>query len=141
MTALPDANGAGREGPGAREIAIEEYAARGAEPFAAREDEPTALLLDVRAPDEYAEGHIPGAVNVPLEEVAERAAELTARTGPVVYLVCRSGRRSLTAARLLAEHGADARSLRGGTLAWAEAGRPLATGREPEIGAEGRSPS
>jgi rhodanese-related sulfurtransferase len=83
-------------------------------------------LLDVRGPGEYAEGHLPGAVNVPLDEVAAVAARYA---GQDVVTVCRSGARSLTAARLLAASGARVQSLSGGTEAWRRAGRPLETGR------------
>jgi rhodanese-related sulfurtransferase len=63
-----------------------------------------ARLLDVRSPDEYAHGHLPGAVNIPVQELDRRLAEV----GPpdrelVVY--CRSGHRSGRAAEILRQHG------------------------------------
>lgn len=68
-----------------------------------------ALLLDVRSAEEFAAGHIDGAVHVPHTEVAERMAELVALAGgdrskPVV-VYCRSGRRSGLAKEVLREHG------------------------------------
>ena len=84
------------------------------------------VLLDVRSPGEYAGGHLPGAVNVPLDEVAAVAARYT---GQDVVTVCHSGARSLAAARLLAAVGIRVRSLTGGTEAWRQAGHPVETSR------------
>lgn len=82
-------------------------------------------LVDVREPDEYAEGHLPGAVLLPLGDLTERAGELDPAVPTV--LVCRSGRRSLIATEYLRERGfARPVNLAGGVLAWAEAGQPLA---------------
>ena len=83
-----------------------------------------AQLVDVRELDEWVEGHAPGAALIPLGELEARRGELdTAR--PVVT-VCRSGRRSLTAAEILLEAGfRDARSLAGGMVAWRDAGLPV----------------
>ena len=84
----------------------------------------SAQLVDVREPDEWAEGHIPGAIHIPLGDLAERAGELIAES-PVV-LICRSGVRSLTAAdELIARGFRDVASFSGGMLAWAEAGHPI----------------
>ncbi|WP_328463410.1 rhodanese-like domain-containing protein [Actinoplanes sp. NBC_00393] len=84
------------------------------------------VLLDVRGPGEYAEGHLPGAVNVPLDELNAVAARYA---GQDVVTVCRSGARSLTAAQMLAAAGARVQSLAGGTEAWQRAGHPVETGR------------
>ncbi len=59
-----------------------------------------ARLVDVRTPQEYAEGHPPGAVNIPYDELARRAGELGGPETPVV-VYCRSGRRSGIAAETL----------------------------------------
>lgn len=59
-----------------------------------------ARVVDVRTPSEYAQGHVPGAVNVPFDELARRAAEVGPPGEPVV-LYCRSGRRSAIAAETL----------------------------------------
>jgi rhodanese-related sulfurtransferase len=59
-----------------------------------------ATLLDVRSPDEYAAGHIEGAVNVPVDQLANRLAELPAKDkGVVVY--CKKGKRAERAAEVL----------------------------------------
>jgi rhodanese-related sulfurtransferase len=85
------------------------------------------LLVDVRQPDEFASspGHLPGAINVPLGTVAERAAELAGREQPIV-LVCKTDRRSARAAAELGARGLqDVAILRGGTDAWHVQGLPL----------------
>jgi rhodanese-related sulfurtransferase len=86
-----------------------------------------AHVVDVREPHEYQRGHVPGAQLIPLGVVPLRLHELP-RDRPV-YVICASGHRSLTAARHMARVGVDARSVRGGTHAWASAGRPLARGQ------------
>ncbi|MDO9631252.1 MAG: rhodanese-like domain-containing protein [Humidesulfovibrio sp.] len=74
-------------------------------------------LLDVRQDFEYAEGHLPGAVLIPLPELADRARELDPALPAVVY--CRSGARSLAGANLLSGLGfRDVVSMQGGILAW-----------------------
>jgi MFS family permease len=78
------------------------------------------LVVDVRSPDEFAAGHVTGAVNIPLEHLAKRLDELPG--GAVVVTVCaKGGGRSERAARQLRDLGFDrARSLCGGTDAWQE---------------------
>ena len=61
-------------------------------------------VVDVRTPAEFAAGHLPGAVNVPYDELGRRAGELGPPSTPVL-LYCRSGRRSGIAARTLAGQG------------------------------------
>ncbi len=67
---------------------------------------PNAVIVDVRTPDEFQQGHIPGARNVPLSDIASRKlpAALADKSG--IYLVyCRSGRRSASAAQILGDYG------------------------------------
>lgn len=87
---------------------------------------PEVFVLDVREPAEYEEGHVPSAVLIPLGEVAARVGEVP-RDRPV-FVICRSGRRSLAGARTLAAAGIDSTSVRGGTMAWIAAGYPVTTG-------------
>ncbi len=88
---------------------------------------PSALLLDVREPEEYAHGHLPGAVNVPQAELATRLDELP-RDRPLL-VVCQGGFRSLRSAQFLAQMGFDhVASIKGGTEGWRAAGRPLDLG-------------
>jgi phage shock protein E len=63
-----------------------------------------AFLLDVRTPAEFADGHIDGAVNIPVQQLAQRMDELPGEQHPIV-LYCRSGKRSGTAARMLRRNG------------------------------------
>ena len=82
------------------------------------------FLLDVRTPQEYAEGHIAGAVNVPYDQLATRLAEVPKDKDVVIY--CRSGRRSALAADVLAASGYTRLShLEGDMIAWTEKGRPV----------------
>jgi rhodanese-related sulfurtransferase len=87
------------------------------------------LVIDVREPEEYAAGHVPGARLVPMGSIPARLDELPAEVP--VYVICASGNRSLSVADQLAEQGIDAWSVAGGTSAWAEAGRPIVTGTQP----------
>jgi rhodanese-related sulfurtransferase len=85
-----------------------------------------ATIIDVRESDEYTAGHVPGAQLMPLGIVPVRANELP--TDQPVYVICGSGGRSYQAAEVLSGAGIDARSVAGGTNAWAGEGRPLETG-------------
>jgi hydroxyacylglutathione hydrolase len=89
---------------------------------------PHCIVVDVREPEEYHYGHIPGAVNVPQAELATRLDELP--RDAALVMVCQGGYRSMRAAQFLAQTGRFDRiaSLRGGTGAWAEAGKPIAYG-------------
>jgi rhodanese-related sulfurtransferase/rubrerythrin len=74
-------------------------------------------LLDVRQDFEYAEGHLPGARNIPLPELSERLNELDRNLPVLTY--CRGGMRSLAAANMLAGQGfREVMSLKGGIMAW-----------------------
>ena len=53
-----------------------------------------ALLVDVRTPAEYAAGHLPGALNIPYDQIAARTGELGVDQGRAIVLYCRSGNRS-----------------------------------------------
>jgi rhodanese-related sulfurtransferase len=86
-----------------------------------------ALLVDVRTPEEFAAGHIAGAVNRPLDTFDPAAVPREAGKRTVLY--CRSGRRSLEAAERLAAAGGSATHLGGGILAWEEAGQPVTPAR------------
>lgn len=63
-----------------------------------------ARIVDVRTPQEYAAGHVQGAVNIPFDEISRRAGELGDPAAPVV-LYCRSGRRTAIAADALRRLG------------------------------------
>jgi rhodanese-related sulfurtransferase len=82
-----------------------------------------ATLIDVREVAEYREGHLPGAVNIPMGQLPSRLGELD-RTQPV-YVVCASGNRSSAMTEVLAAAGFDATNVAGGTSAWIRSGRPI----------------
>jgi len=88
-----------------------------------------ARLVDVREPDEYAAGHVPGAVLVPLGTVPDHVDAFTG-DGPT-YVICRSGARSMRAAEYVAEHGVEAVNVAGGTMAWIASGRDTVGGDQP----------
>lgn len=84
-----------------------------------------ALLVDVRSASEFASGHVPGAINVPMDQIEARLADLDPSL-PLV-LVCQSGQRARITAGLLAPCRPQVAVLEGGTNAWAQAGLPLVT--------------
>ena len=63
-----------------------------------------AMLVDVRTPEEYREGHIPGSINVPLQQIEYIELEVAEKNTPL-YVYCRSGARSRQATALLKEIG------------------------------------
>ncbi len=64
-----------------------------------------SIIVDVRRPDEFAEGHIPGAVCIPNEEIGTEMPARLPDLGQVILVYCRSGRRSKEAAQKLADMG------------------------------------
>jgi rhodanese-related sulfurtransferase len=80
-------------------------------------------LIDVRSAGEFAAGHVPGAVNVPMDEVEARLDDLKG-SAPVV-LICQSGQRSEMTCELLRQHRPEVMFVEGGTTAWAAAGYPV----------------
>lgn len=86
-----------------------------------------AVLVDVREPDEWSAGHAADAIHIPLAQLTEHLAELPADRE--IITVCRSGRRSATAATLLNWHGLRATNLGGGMTDWVAAGLPIVTAR------------
>ncbi len=69
------------------------------------EEETGYLIVDVRRPDEFAEGHIEGAINVPNEEIADEMPEKLPDKDQLLLVYCRTGRRSKEAAEKLAKIG------------------------------------
>ena len=115
---------AGGEAAGA-EVVTTLTPAEGMELLSARDD---VVLVDVRTPEEFAEGHLEGAVNINLQgpDFEGEIAELDPEATYVVY--CRSGNRSAQAAAIMAEAGfTDVRDL-GGIQAWQAAGGEVVTG-------------
>ena len=83
--------------------------------------DPGAILLDVREPEEYAAGHVPGAVNLPQADLADRLDELP-RDRPML-LICQGGYRSLRAAQFLTADGVRAGRQRHGRHGRLDRGR------------------
>lgn len=84
-----------------------------------------ATLIDVREPFEYEAGHVEGALLMPLAETVRLASDLP-KDEPV-YVICRSGNRSLSASQALVDAGfEDVRNVDGGMIAWEASGRPTA---------------
>jgi rhodanese-related sulfurtransferase len=95
-----------------------------------------AVLLDVREDEEWAAGHIAGAVHIPMNQVPQR---LQFDAGPItpdasVVVVCKVGGRSAQVTAWLHQQGYQAVNLEGGMLAWEHAGRPMqADGSAPPL--------
>ena len=88
-----------------------------------------ARVLDVRNTDEYLEGHVRGAVLLPLGELAARRDEIP--EADPLYVICATGGRSLTATAALVGAGYRAVSVAGGTNGWVERGGEVVTGERP----------
>jgi rhodanese-related sulfurtransferase len=86
------------------------------------ETRPDAQLIDVRSPSEFASGHIPGAISIPMDQIESRLADL--HRGPII-LICQMGKRAQMTADLLAPCGLDLAVLEGGTAAWIQSGHPV----------------
>jgi thioredoxin 1 len=83
-------------------------------------------VVDVREPMEYRAGHVPGAILMPMRQVAERAGELP--TDEPVYVICATGNRSQSMSEVLRRAGVEAYSVMGGTSQWADEGREIVVG-------------
>lgn len=86
-------------------------------------DEIDHVLIDVRTVGEYSSGTIEGALNIPVESLAQRLSEVP--TGKPVVLFCRSGNRSAQAARILEQAGFEGIYDMGGIIGWSNAGYPV----------------
>jgi rhodanese-related sulfurtransferase len=84
-----------------------------------------AVIIDVREPEEWAAGHAPGAIHIPLAELPSRLDELPDTDEPVA-VTCRGGGRSSRAVAWLSMQGFDVVNLDGGMRSWAGSGKPLA---------------
>ena len=84
---------------------------------------PAVQLVDVRSPNEFAAGHIPGSVNLPMNEISGRLRDL--RPNQAIVLICQRGSRAALTADLLKAQGVEASVLQGGTHAWVNRGGRL----------------
>ncbi len=87
--------------------------------------EDDAFFLDVREDDEWAAGHIDGAVHIPMDQLLARRGDIP--SDREVVFVCRVGGRSGQATEYFAREGCRVENLDGGMLAWEGAGRPMTT--------------
>jgi rhodanese-related sulfurtransferase len=88
------------------------------------------VVLDVRTPAEYAEGHIPGAINIPHTELASRISELSEARKSDLVVYCRSGSRSAQALGVLRESGFSRLfHLDGDYTRWSEEKRPVSVAK------------
>ena len=105
-----------------QEISVQEFHPSGSD-----------VLFDVREVDEYTDGHIPGAVNVPLSILEGEVSQFP--TDGVVYVVCRSGARSSRACDFLSQHpslkNVSFINVGGGTAGWIAEGRGVVAGDNP----------
>jgi rhodanese-related sulfurtransferase len=88
--------------------------------------DPALVVLDVRTPDEYAAGHLPGAINIPHTELAARTGELAAARGKDLVVYCRTGTRTREALGVLGKAGfSRLYHLEGDYTRWSEEKRPV----------------
>jgi rhodanese-related sulfurtransferase len=98
------------------EISLEAYAA----------EREAGITIDVRERAEYAQAHVPGAVLMPMGQLASRLGEVDRSAR--VHVICASGNRSKAMTDLLVAQGFDAVSVAGGTSAWIRSGRAVGVG-------------
>lgn len=97
-----------------------------------RDNNTPHILLDVRTEEEFEEARIPGAINIPLDELDMHITQVQAMAGDMpIVLVCRSGMRSIMGAQILRHAGLSHTlyNLDGGTLEWAMNRLPLDSGK------------
>ena len=104
------------------------------QPAEAQERRDEIQLVDVREPDEWAAGHIDGALHLPMGELASRQGALA--QDRLIVPVCRTGGRSAQVTNALRRAGYEAENLEGGMAAWAAAGLPFVAedGGAPRVG-------
>lgn len=97
------------------------------------ENKTNALLLDVRTEGEYNSAHIANSLLIPVQVLADQLKKIEKYKNKPVYIYCRSGNRSVTAANILLDAGfTKVYQLPGGIGAWARAGLPIKTGGAEE---------
>ena len=97
------------------EIVLTDDLQKGLEIF---RDTPAAVLVDVRTPEEYGSGHVPGSVNVPLNVLEDGIYDAAPAAEAPGFLDCRSGNRSTRAAALLREMGYEKAVSIGGVMGY-----------------------
>jgi rhodanese-related sulfurtransferase len=115
----------GREAPTSQPATVEKI---GVTKFDALRADEANIVLDVRTPEEFAEGHVPGAINAPYSKAGFDAA-IAALDKSKTYLVyCHSGKRSFLSTKLMQSAGfAHLFNFSGGIVAWEKAGKAMET--------------
>jgi rhodanese-related sulfurtransferase len=94
---------------------------------------PSSYVVDVREIDEYVDGHVPGAINVPLSVLTEKYSDIAKHE--TVYVVCQLGGRSARACEFLSNladfDGCNFVNVAGGTAGWILEGNEVMTGDKP----------
>jgi rhodanese-related sulfurtransferase len=86
----------------------------------------SAVIVDVCEPKEFAAGHVPNAINIPLANLPSRIGELEKYKGKPVVVACRAGNRSMKGAMVLSKNGFESvYSLAGGLMAWQKGNLPV----------------
>jgi rhodanese-related sulfurtransferase len=110
--------------PDVEEVSVQELATYLDGGTHSRSDSAGIVVIDVREPEEYARGHVPGAINLAQAELASHLDDIP-RDRPL-FLICRTGQRSRRSAQFLQQAGiSGAVNVAGGTAAWMRAKRPL----------------
>ena len=90
------------------------------------------FLIDVRETDEYLDGHVPGAIHIPLNEVPNRVEEFRNPQGGATYVICKAGGRSESACDYLAQTSLHVINIAGGTMGWIMQGHDVVEGSQPK---------
>lgn len=90
------------------------------------------FLIDVRETDEYLDGHVPGAIHIPLNEVPNRVEEFRNPQGGVTYVICKAGGRSASACEYLSQKSLNVINIAGGTMGWLMQGHDVVEGSQPK---------
>jgi len=92
----------------------------------AKQADESFVILDVRTPEEFSQGHVPGAINIPHDKLGDRIGELMGDRNKEVVLYCRTGRRAGLAADTLRANGfTKLLHLEGDMQQWTETKRPI----------------
>lgn len=95
-----------------------------------------AVILDIRKADEFADGHIINAVNIPMKDIENRRKELEKYKDLPVILYCMNGSDSPRVARILRQTGMEKTCyLKGGLIAWRNANMPIDRNKQSSTGA------
>lgn len=90
-----------------------------------------ALVIDVREHDEWAAGHAPGAIHIPMGDIPARLDEIPS-TDDSLPVICRSGGRSQRVVQWLVQQGFDVVNVQGGMREWGSAGKSMVTDNESD---------